>query len=84
MPRACLEVVRVLAVRDGDDETDASARVRWGGGLGCEEATWEPLAWVREPRAPRTASHEAVLARVPARLARRARRVRGETSDAAR
>ena len=72
VPRACLAVVRVLAVRDGDDETDASALVRWGGGLGCEEATWEPLAWVRENASAALASHEAVLARVPAKLAARA------------
>ena len=42
VPRECLEVIRVLVLREGGE-----ALVRWGGGLGYDEVTWESVEWVR-------------------------------------
>lgn len=53
--RECLEVIRVLATREGGE-----VLVRWGGGLGCEEATWEPESWVRTNAAAQMAQFEEV------------------------
>ena len=53
--RECLEVTRVLATREGGE-----VLVRWGGGLGCEEATWEPESWVRTNAAAQMAQFEEV------------------------
>ena len=48
VPRECLEVIRVLVLREGGE-----ALVRWGGGLGYDEVTWESVEWVRTNAAMR-------------------------------
>ena len=56
--RECLEVIRVLALRE-----DGEALVRWGGGLGYDETTWESEEWVRTNAANAMTRYEEVLSR---------------------
>ena len=67
VPRECLEVTRVLAVRDGED--GGEMLVRWGGGLGYDEATWETEEWVRTNAASAFARYEEVLSRCVEKVA---------------
>ena len=77
VPRECLEVCRVLALRDGDEALGYGdeALVKWGGGLGYDETTWESQAWVRTNAATATARHEEVLSRRARKVAAAAARV---------